>query len=242
MNDAGEVSGVLASVAREQGRALVERVGASMAHAVAGPLNVLELRLAKLQRRGRTDTEDVERALRAVNEQIRRLGDLASCPATRARAARPHPESCALSDAVEPIIALLLPNAQARNIALLVEIEPATVIVPLPTVRMIVHDVVNYALRRSSRGSQIRVHAKRATTSRGRTPLDCIELLVRFQNAVELSDKQLLEPWLSEDTSELTDRILLARSCGAVHDHGGWYDTGSECISLLWPLGPAQAG
>jgi signal transduction histidine kinase len=239
MNGSGEVHGVLAGVAREQGRALVERVAASIAHAVAGPLNVLELRLAKL-RRAAGDGTDVEQALRAVDEQTRRLIDLVSRPRIRARAERPRAESCDLREVVEPILSLLVTNAEARNVALHFQVESTTVIVPLPTIRMIVHDVVSYAVGRSSAGSEVRIHAKRRTAARGPTQLYCIEFLVRFSNPVKLSDPQVLEPWFSEDSGELADRILLARSCGAVRDHGGWFDAdaGSECINMLWPLGP----
>jgi hypothetical protein len=243
MSDSSDLSGVFAGVAREQGRALVERVAASMAHAVAGPLNVLQLRLAKLQRAATRETEDVELAMRAIDEQARRLLDLVTRPAIRARAARPRPESCALREVVEPVVALLLPNAEARNVALYFDIEPTTVIVPLPTVRMIVHDVVNYAVGRSSVGGEVRIQAKRRVIHRGRIPLECIELLVAFPNCAKLSDQQVLEPWFSGDSDEFSDRILLARSCGAVRDHGGWFDAGagSECIDMFWPLGPAPA-
>jgi hypothetical protein len=240
MTDSGEVHGVLAGVAREQRRALVERIAASIAHAVAGPLNVLELRLAKLQRAARDGT-DMEQALRAVDEQTRRLFDLVSRPTIRARAERPLPESCDLREVVEPVLSLLVTKAEARDVALHFEVESTTVSVPLPTVRMIVHDVVSYAVGRSSAGDEIRVSAKRRTALRGRIPLDCLEFLVRFPNAVKLPEQQVVEPWFSEDSGELGERILLARSCGAVRDHGGWFhaDAGSECIDLLWPLGPA---
>jgi signal transduction histidine kinase len=243
MNDSGEPLDVFACVVREQGRALVERVAASMAHAVASPLNVLELRLQKLQRAVGGATEDVEQALRAVHEQTRRLLDIVSHPAIQSRAARPRPESCDLREVIEPIVSFLLPSAQARDVALYYDVEPTTVVVPRPTVQMVVHDVVTYAVGRTSVGGEVSIHAKRRTTHRGRTPLDCVEFLVKFANAAKLSDRQLFEPWFSEDTDELADRILLARSCGAVRDHGGWFDPDAEpeCFKMLWPLGPAPA-
>jgi signal transduction histidine kinase len=241
MNGCGGPSGPFADVAREQGRALVERVAASMAHALASPLNVLELRLAKLRRVIIAGTDDVEQALRAVDEQTRRLIDLVSRPSLQARAARPRPERCDLRDVVEPILSLLGPAAQERSIALSLDIEPATVMVPLPTLRMIVLDIVSYAIGRTSMGGEVRIHVKRGPTHRHQAPMDCIEFLVKFANAMKLSDRQLFEPWFSEDTGELADRILLARSCGAVRDHGGWFDPDaeSECIKMLWPLGVA---
>jgi hypothetical protein len=241
MNGRGELSGAFADVAREQGRALVERVSASMAHAVASPLNVLQLKVAKLRRATNGGTEDVEQALRAVEEQTRRLVDLVSRPSVQARAARPRSRSCDLRDVVEPILSLLQPSALERGIALSSDIEPATVIVPQPTMRMIVHDIVCYAIGRSSLEGEVRVHAKRRTMRRGRNPVDCLELLVEFQNAANLSDRQLFEPWFSEDTGDLAERIVLARSCGAVRDHGGWFDPDAEpeCIRMLWPLGAA---
>ncbi len=233
-------------MAQEQRRAALERVVASLAHGLAGPLNVMAGRATLLAMQA---TDEKSRAnAESIQAQVKELAAILARVRDFADAQLPASESVDLAALSASVFEEVSPLAESRSVRVTHQPASGTCRVPRVGLTLALQNLATYAVRAAEPETEVRLKLEQrdAAPSSSLPTRPCIYFEVDFTPAPGTpktdSKRSRCEPWLLEPPAAAPELgLLLATSCGAAHDRGGWsesqLDESRKQLAFFWPIG-----
>lgn len=225
--------------------ALVERLCASLAHALADRLMVIAGRVDVLASNG--SGTDAKHNLEEIRAQMRQITELLDRARRFGEHLRPPLAATDIGQAVAFALEEIEPLARARQIEIAADPVSARVArLPSGVLVVVMRSLLAFAVARCGAGTCVRLGVELAVVDRGPSSVECIVLGVQLPAGTSLprGTRALVDPWLSEPEGDAKARLLLALAVGTVRDQGGWaridVESESPTLTLHWPAEPAR--
>jgi two-component system, NtrC family, sensor kinase len=217
--------------------AIVERLAASLAHALASPLTLIRGR-AELLVRGKS-VDDVARAVKQVQEQVDGIILLLRRAQEFGRSAHASEEPAEVGLELAKARAIEL-RAKAAGVALdLAEIEGSGRL-PLGSLPAVVSGLLGY-LEQSGRTGSIAIRRCRDAERQ----LEWVQIDLSLASGSELPSgrRALMDPWLEEAPPDAAARLELALALSSAQHADGWFETspsvsGAPGLQVFLPIRP----
>lgn len=227
--------------------ALVERLCASLAHALADRLMVIAGRIELLTAK-QTDA-DARRSLDEIRAQLAHVTEIVARARRFGENLRPPVAPNDVAEALAQVIDEIRPLADARRIT--IEAEPVRsfpVNLPSGALIVVLRALLGFVVARCAGGSTAEISVGVVPVERARTPTECVVVRLALPpgTSVPHDMRALVDPWLSEPEGDAKARLLLALGIGTVRDCGGWtsmaVEHGRTVLTVHWPVAETRTG